>query len=140
MSLKRISPTEARVLVTEEGYAFLDVRSIPEFGAGHPTGAYNVPLMHQTRFGMQPNRHFMAEVQATFPKDTKLVLGCKAGGRSMRAAMALVEAGYTQIVDQRAGFSGANGEAGWSAAGLPVSSSAEPGRSHAEISKQAGTG
>ena len=43
--LKRISPAEAQALVAE-GWVYLDVRSEPEFAAGHPVGAHNVPLQH----------------------------------------------------------------------------------------------
>ena len=45
MAVKRISPEEARDLMDKEGYVYLDVRSVPEFAAGHPTGAYNIPLL-----------------------------------------------------------------------------------------------
>ena len=46
MSLTRVSPKDARDLMEKDGYAYVDVRSIPEFEAGHPEGAYNVPLLH----------------------------------------------------------------------------------------------
>ena len=39
MAVNRVSPEEARDLMDKEGYAYLDVRSVPEFEAGHPTGA-----------------------------------------------------------------------------------------------------
>ena len=82
------------------------MRSVPEFEAGHPTGAFNVPLMHMGPGGMSPNPDFMAVVQKSFPTDAKLVLGCKGGGRSLRAAEMLQAAGFTAVVDQRAGFEG----------------------------------
>ena len=94
MSVKRISPEEAHELVTGGGYAYLDVRSVPEYEAGHPTGAFNVPLMHQGAAGMEPNPAFASVVQAVFPKDAKLIVGCKAGGRSKRAAEILSGLGY----------------------------------------------
>ena len=43
--VKRVTPTEAAALVNE-GWIYLDVRSIPEFELGHPAGAVNVPLLH----------------------------------------------------------------------------------------------
>ena len=124
--LKRISPAEAKQLIDEQGYTYLDVRSVPEFEAEHPTGAKNVPLMHMGGGGMSPNADFLAVVQATFPKDAKLVIGCKAGGRSMRAAQLLMQQGYVNVIDQRAGFDAARDafgqvtEQGWKAAGLPT--------------------
>ena len=75
MAVKRISPDEAREIIDKQGYAYLDVRSVPEFEAGHPTGAYNVPLLHMGPGGMSPNPDFMAVVQKAFPTDARLVLG-----------------------------------------------------------------
>ncbi len=43
--VKRVTPPEAAALLAE-GWIYLDVRSIPEFDLGHPTGAVNVPLLH----------------------------------------------------------------------------------------------
>ena len=33
MAVKRVSPDEARDLIDKEGYAYLDVRSVPGHGA-----------------------------------------------------------------------------------------------------------
>ena len=107
MSLKRVSPEEAQRMMEDEGYVYLDVRSIPEFEAGHPKGAYNVPLLHMAAGGMQPNDRFMDEVRATFAKDAKIVVGCKAGGRSLQAAELMAREGFSDVIDQRAGFDGA---------------------------------
>src|SRR3989442_3603213 len=134
MAVKRVSPAEARDLIDKQGYVYVDVRSVPEFAAGHPGGAYNVPLMNMGPGGMTPNADFLA-VMATFPKDAKLVVGCKAGGRSARAASMLESAGYTSVVDQRAGFEGAPdpatgriGEPGWGPAGPAGATERQPGR------------
>ncbi|TFH30526.1 MAG: rhodanese-like domain-containing protein, partial [Myxococcales bacterium] len=75
MTVRRVSPQEADALVDEQGYVHLDVRSIPEFEAGHPSGAYNIPLMHATPTGMRPNGDSLAGVTATFGKDAKIVVG-----------------------------------------------------------------
>ena len=45
---------------------------------------------------------FALAVMGAFAKDAKLIVGCKAGGRSARAASMLDSAGYTSVVDQRA--------------------------------------
>lgn len=139
MSVKRVSPEEAKALMDNDGYVYLDVRSIPEFDAGHPAGAYNIPIAHMTPAGMRPNATFLAEVAAVFPKDAKLVVGCTMGGRSLRAAQALIQTGYEHVVDQRAGFDGARDpfgqlqEAGWQRIGLDIAFEAEPGRSYEEL-------
>ena len=84
---------------------------------------------------MVPNPDFMSVVEKSFAKDAKLVLGCKSGGRSLRAAGMLEAAGYTQVIDQRAGFEGTmdpqgGAEPGWRPRGLPTSREAAPGRSY----------
>ena len=129
MAVKRIAPEEARDLMDKEGYAYLDVRTVEEFAAGHPTGAYNVPLLHMGAGGMTPNPEFVAVVEKAFPRDARLVVGCKAGGRSAKAAAALEQAGYTNVVDQRNGFEGTplptgGIEPGWRPRGLPTSTKA----------------
>lgn len=137
MAVRRVSPTEAAALVEREQYVYLDVRSVPEFEAGHPVGAYNIPLLHMAGFGLTPNANFVAECERVFPKDTRLVLGCRSGSRSLHAATMLLRAGYTDVVDQRCGFEGAD-EPGWRHVGLPVSQQAQPERSYsALVEKQA---
>ena len=141
MTLERISPEEALKLMQEKGYVYVDVRSVPEFEAGHPPGAYNVPLMHSGPGGMQPNPSFVDAMKATFPDNAKLILGCRSGGRSKRAADLLVAEGFTRIVDQRAGFEGATdpfgklAEPGWRPKQLPIATEAEPGRSWEEVAR-----
>jgi rhodanese-related sulfurtransferase len=137
MTVKRVPPEEAREMMESRGYTYLDVRSIPEFEAGHPKGAFNVPLLHAGPAGMTPNPDFMAVVQRAFPKDAKLVVGCKAGGRSLRAAQMLLEAGFQDVVDQRAGFEGSPTEAGWRPRGLPVSQAADAGRDYESLKHKA---
>ena len=136
MTVKRVSPMEAAALLEDEGYAYLDVRSIPEFDEGHAPGAYNIPLLHATPSGMRPNGDFMSVVAAVFPKESKLVVGCRSGNRSLRAAEALLAAGFEDVVDQRAGHEGARDafgqlqEPGWHAAGLEVAREAKPERTY----------
>lgn len=123
----RISPAEAHARMTDDGYTYVDVRTEEEFAAGRPEGSVNVPFLIQGDAGMVPNPSFLDRMVALFPKDAKLVVGCKAGGRSLKAAKALLAAGYTNVLDQRAGWDGARGsfgeltEPGWSRAGLPTS-------------------
>jgi rhodanese-related sulfurtransferase len=144
-TVKRVSPEEAQRMMEDEGYVYLDVRSIPEFEAGHPKGAYNVPLLHMAAGGMQPNARFLDEVSASFELDAKIIVGCKAGGRSLQAAELMVRAGFTSVVDQRAGFDGARdpfgrvSEPGWAHISLPTATTPEPGRSYADLAAKAKT-
>jgi rhodanese-related sulfurtransferase len=143
MAIQRVSPQEAQKLVEEQGYTYVDVRSEPEYAAGHPKGALNVPIMHAGGGGMTPNANFLAVMNALFTKDAKLLVGCKAGGRSLKAAEMLVGAGFSSIIDQRAGWDGprdafgALTEPGWSPSGLPAETST-PGGAYAELVKKAG--
>jgi len=142
MTIKRVSPDEALELMEKEGYVYVDVRSIPEFEAGHPKGAYNVPLAHLGPAGMSPNPEFLQVMEKSFPRDAKLVMGCKSGGRSLQAANVLASAGYTNVVDQRAGFQAGMGpsgrmEPGWGPRGLPASETAEPGRDYETLRTKA---
>jgi rhodanese-related sulfurtransferase len=138
----RISPQEALEKMSE-GYVYVDVRSETEFLEGHPKGALNVPIMHVGAGGMTPNPDFLKVMLASFRKDAKIVVGCKAGGRSLRAAQTLHAQGFTNVLDQRAGWDGARDsfgqltEPGWSRAGLPLEKGALAGIAYSDIQKKA---
>jgi rhodanese-related sulfurtransferase len=134
----RVTPKEAAALVAD-GYAYLDVRSIPEYQQGHPKDAYNIPFMHHEAGRMVLNGDFMAVMERLFQKDAKIVVGCKSGGRSLQAASLLERIGYRNVVDMKGGFdgemnphTGQMGEAGWSRVGLPVEAETT-GKSYAEL-------
>jgi rhodanese-related sulfurtransferase len=130
---RRVTPDQARELMEKEGYVYVDVRSVPEFQAGHPTGAYNVPLNHMGPAGTSPNPDFLAAMEKSFPKDARLIVSCKAGGRSARAAAMLEGAGFTNVADQHDGFEGREGP-GWRPKGLPVSQEAPADRTWEGVS------
>lgn len=126
--MKEIDPQEAHTLLGEnQGYVYLDVRSKPEFVAGRPAGAVHVPLLDQDGSGrMVPNPNFLEQVQKLLALDTKIICGCKSGGRSARAAEVMLQNGYTEVINMRGGFGGARDpqtgevlEKGWSELGLP---------------------
>lgn len=128
----------------EQGYLYLDVRTESEFAQGHPQGAYNVPLKLAAPQGMADNPRFLEVVSATFDKQQKLVIGCKSGARSQIAARLLIGAGFADVVEQRAGFSGQRDafgravEPGWQTAGLPTSTTPEAGRDYAALANKPG--
>jgi rhodanese-related sulfurtransferase len=138
----RISPQEASTKLAE-GWTYVDVRTAEEFEAGHPMGAVNVPIMHAGPGGMVQNADFVRVMKAAFPKDAKIICGCKAGGRSLRAAQILLGEGFTQVLDQRAGWDGARdpfgqvNEPGWGRIGLPAEQGQPPGRGWADMQKKA---
>jgi rhodanese-related sulfurtransferase len=143
MSLRRVSPAEADRLVKEEGYQYIDVRTEAEFVAGHPDGAENIPIMLSGGGGMVPNPDFKRVVQANHATDARIVVGCKMGGRSLKAANELIAAGFTNVVDQFAGYDGSKNsfgqvvEKGWRDAGLATSTSPNSGKSYAELKGRA---
>lgn len=127
--MKEVSPQEAYDLIeSDPEYIYLDVRSVPEFEAGHPEKAINIPVLHFTpQSGMSPNQDFAAVVEANLPKDAKIIVGCKSGGRSAQACAIMSQMGYTNVANMRGGFVGAVDnfgrltEPGWSMLNLPTS-------------------
>src|SRR5205085_2896461 len=139
--MKEVSPQQAYELMQSDSeIIYLDVRSVPEFEAGHPEGAINIPLLHfLPGAGMSPNEDFQAVVEANLPKHTKLVIGCKSGGRSANACQIMSQMGYTDVANVRGGFAGATDmfgrlvEPGWSMLNLPVSTDASDGADYATL-------
>ena len=128
--MKEVSAQEAYDLIQNDpDYIYLDVRSVPEFEASHAAGAINIPIMHFTPgAGMSPNQDFTAVVEGALPKDAKLVVGCKSGGRSARACEIMSQMGFSNLANIRGGFVGAMDNAGrliepgWSMLNLPTCS------------------
>jgi rhodanese-related sulfurtransferase len=136
--IARVSPGEAAQKLSD-GWTYVDVRTTQEFEAGHPAGALNVPIAHREG----PNPEFIRVMKARFPADAKIVVGCKSGTRSARAAQALAAGGFENVVDQRAGWDGTRSpfgqvvEAGWLGAGLPREDGSPAGRCWADLLSKA---
>lgn len=134
MEIKRISPEEAKELLdTNPEAIYLDVRTVPEFDAGHVPGAKNVPVLERNILGqMQSTPRFTEIVEANFGKDVQCVTGCQKGARSMMAAEILTAAGFTNVTDMRGGWGGEPDMTGhivypgWIGRGLPVTTESEP--------------
>jgi rhodanese-related sulfurtransferase len=135
---KNVSVTEARSL-QQQGHTYVDVRSTGEFDSGHPEGALNVPLLEPNAGHMVPNEDFVRVMQATFPPDAKLLIGCQVGGRSARAAAMLESFGFTDVSNVLGGFGGLREvtgrtiDPGWADSHLPVESGQPSGRSFADL-------
>jgi rhodanese-related sulfurtransferase len=131
-SIRRVSPAEAKRLL-DEGYTYVDVRRVDEFVTRHPVGAVNAPFELLGAAGPHENPEFLTLMTRAFAPDAKIVVGCATGVRSLRAAKALVRAGFTDIIDQRAGLLGVRSpfgaltEPGWVGAGLPVATGDDAG-------------
>ena len=107
MTIRRIDPEEALRLLREEGYSYLDVRSIPEFEDGHPEGAFNVPLLHMTPAGMLAERGYLHIVD-------------------QRAGWAGQTDPFGRVT-----------EPGWGPKGLPASTTTPPGHGYESLSRRA---
>lgn len=82
-------------------HILIDVRTAEEFAEGHIAGAVNIPVDDIERR--------LAEI----PSDIPVVVYCRSGNRSARAARTLVENNYSQVYDL-------GGIASWVSAGYPV--------------------
>jgi rhodanese-related sulfurtransferase len=138
--IKPVTPEEAAELL-KQGHLYVDVRSEPEFAAGHPEGALNVPLLTAGPVGLVPNPEFLSVMQSAFGKDEPLVIGCKAGGRSKKASEVLAQAGFSRLSDQIAGFDGgkdAFGRSipGWSSMALPSGQGKPAGQAYADVKQR----
>ncbi|MGH8057521.1 MAG: rhodanese-like domain-containing protein [Candidatus Entotheonellia bacterium] len=131
MSIQQITPELAHATLTNDRETiYLDVRTVPEFEAGHPPSALNIPVvLPNPAIGrMVPNPDFLPTVEAHVPKDAKIIVGCMSGGRSQFAAEVLEDAGYQHLANMQGGFGGARDPVGrliapgWLDCGLPVES------------------
>lgn len=126
--MKEIEPkTAAEMLEDRQDIAFVDVRSRQEFVAGHPRGTVNIPLLEPDAWGrMAPNPDFLDTVRARVSADVPVILTCRSGARSRRAAEILEQAGYREVYNMDGGFAGRFDPGGrpvvpgWEASGLPV--------------------
>jgi rhodanese-related sulfurtransferase len=134
--MQHISVTEAHQK-QREGYTYVDVRSTREFEDGHPAGAVNVPLLEPDDSGQfAQNPDFVRVMKASFAPDAKLLVGCQAGLRSLKAAQMLETFGFTDVANVRGGWAGARDqsgavlEQGWLSADLPVEAEAPEDRTY----------
>jgi len=118
------TPTEAAEHMKKDGdhTLFLDVRDPIEVNyTGTPsTVDANVPFkfadtskwhMKKKQFGMKPNKNFIADVDLRLKakglkKTDTVILMCRSGVRSAKAANALAKAGYTHVINMYEGFEG----------------------------------
>lgn len=120
------------ILQDEEQAVLLDVRTDAEWTfVGRPdlSDLEREPVLisWQTFPGMAPNGGFVEAVRRMIPdKDVPVLIMCRSGQRSKRAAIALTEAGYRDCRNISDGFEGPkdddghrNTVSGWRASGLP---------------------
>lgn len=86
--------------MTQPEVQLLDVRTAEEFSSGHLENAVNINIMGDD---------FDAQV-ASLDKTKPVMVYCKAGGRSAKAAERLKSLGFTTITDLEGGISNWNSE------------------------------
>ena len=145
MAVKQIPPPQVHDIMTKDpAIIYLDVRTVPEFTAGHPQKGINIPAFFFQAPGQpSPNPDFLKVVEANISKDATVIVGCQAGGRSQRAAEMMAQAGYTNVANMQGGFGGGQDQTGrvvpgWRDSGLPVSSDNGEGVSYASLAAKAG--
>jgi rhodanese-related sulfurtransferase len=99
--ISQASPAEVRDGLASGEILLVDVREPNEYAFERIPGALLYPLS-------------TFDPKAVPVGDRKLVVQCAAGGRSMRAAQALVAAGHALVVNLEGGINA------WKAAGLPL--------------------
>jgi rhodanese-related sulfurtransferase len=141
MAIKEITPQQAHdMLAANDDAVYIDVRTEREFANGHPQGAVNIPVAFpDPARGMMVNSDFVKVVEANFPKEKKIVVGCQAGPRSNAAAGMLQQAGFQDVSNMLGGFGGMRDQMGnvsapgWAASGLPVSNDNGEGVSYESL-------
>ncbi|KAK9287328.1 hypothetical protein L1049_015743 [Liquidambar formosana] len=94
----------AKDLLTS-GHRYLDVRTIEEFNKSHVEDALNAPYMFITQEGRVKNPEFLAQVSSICEEKDHLVVGCNSGGRSLRACVDLLNAGFKHVTNMEGGYS-----------------------------------
>lgn len=126
--LPSAKPSEVKALLEGKGgYVYIDVRTEGEFAEGHVPNSLNIPVLFLNKSAgrREANESFLSVVIAHVPKDAKVIVGCRSGGRSARAQRMMVAAGYKNVTNMEGGFLGkrnSKGEvviAGWSKLGYP---------------------
>ncbi len=102
--IRSLNPTEAIQLINRENGVVVDVCEPQEYAAGHVVRALNVPL--------STLKARLAELEKY--RDRPIILACRSGNRSLKAAFALHRAGFAKV------HSLAGGLMAWQNANLPM--------------------
>lgn len=132
-NVTHLSPKESYDFLQREPDAcFIDIRSSMEYlFVGHPKGATHIAWIDEPDWEINPD--FVKEVTRVaeqkskgHAKTTPIVLICRSGVRTLEAAEALLEAGFSHITHVVEGFEGERDEdyhrstvGGWRFHGLP---------------------
>lgn len=109
--IDEIEPQAAKALI-DDGTLLIDVREPFEYEAGHIAGSLNIPMaaLAAAADPASPDR------DERLAPDQPVVLHCGVGARSLVAADALKDMGFTDVRSMRGGIGA------WYEEGLPVES------------------
>jgi len=93
--IKRISPEEARTLLSEKKVYLLDVRTREEYQAQHIPGA-------DALIPLQELEARLKEIEAV--KHKPILIYCRSANRSLQAAELLKKHGFTNLMDMKGGI------------------------------------
>jgi len=122
--IKQIKSSEIKnFLVDNKNVELLDVRTQDEWdNVGKPDGDKLGLKTHFVTIVRSPepsaNKDFIQEVKKVIDSNKKLLVMCKAGGRSMMASQLLSQESIT-CINISDGFEGNGENAGWKNEGLP---------------------
>ena len=91
---KTVSPTEAVVLMNDDGTLVIDVREPDEFAGGHIEGAHNIPAAKLKERVWEFESH----------KETPVIVTCQSGTRSLAAGKQLTTLGFTKVFEMKGGM------------------------------------
>lgn len=128
-----MSPQQSYELLQNNPAAkLIDIRSSMEYlFVGHPVGSIHIAWIDEPDWDINPN--FTQEVTKTIEKkagenhlDTPIILICRSGKRTLEAAKALIDNGFTRVIHVNDGFEGERDDTfhrstlgGWRFHGLP---------------------
>ncbi|MBM3350507.1 MAG: rhodanese-like domain-containing protein [Betaproteobacteria bacterium] len=92
--LASVSPRQAASMVASKEAIILDVRELDEWQAQHITGAIHIPLAQ-----VEQRLSELAQY-----KHSSVIVQCRSGKRSAKAAIKLQMAGFTQVYNLTGGI------------------------------------
>ena len=93
-SVPAVSPQQAVKMQAEQKAVIIDVRENDEWNAGHIAGAIHIPLSEIS------NR--LTELEKY--KNAPIIMQCRSGARSAKAADVLAKAGFSQVFNMAGGL------------------------------------
>ncbi len=93
-AVSTVQPEEFVTAMAEPGTVVIDVRTPPEYAAGHVDGAVNIDVQGPD----------FADSVSALPKDTTYAVYCRSGNRSTAATGQMADLGFTSLVNLDGGL------------------------------------